>query len=1178
MFVAYCVSGSARLRSSVKAVLLSTVLSILPLNDAFAEAKGSVAGAELTGFGRIVFNFDKAVHAKARASNGVMVLEFDQAVNIDIDKLAAQAPGYISISRRDPDGKALRFALVKNVRADLKEAGEKLYLDLLPEDWKGLPPSLPADVVQDLAKRAIDAEETNRKAQHQKELETARPLKVRVGTGPTFSRIIFEMPIVSQVDYKKEGDVVTLVFDGAYQLNAAAVKAMLPDDVKVIEAKAGAASLKVMMTIPNNNLVRGFREDDSFVVDIPTANGKAKPPVKVVLPNPTQEKTAQDKTMQEKAVAQSATGEKPPVDIVAQEAEAAQTKILAAKADAARLTPMQGKLVAPGQVSPVMSNDVQGEVGTGKFSFAKTADGARIKVMFGARPPAAVFSRGDLVWMVFETDKSIEGPELPAELRSLIVSSEVDGVGGAAILRLQTNKAQVVSVAQEDKGWSITLGNSTQAPTEPLVLKRDVSMEGRTVLTSKLSDAGKVIWLDNRDTGEHFAVVTSRGVPQALAKSQHFVEVVALATAHGLVFEPIADDVLVKTGLDDVTVSRDQGLTLSLGVQGANQAGSDGRRTELLLDAKAWKDAGKGVTRERERDLMRSASEAPQRDRTEARLALAKFYLANNMPTNALGVIGTVEKEDKTVGSQKSLKMLKAVSYILERHPADGLKILDEPNMQLEGETALWRAYVDATNKRWTPALVGFRQSIDIIERYPEAIQALFVPLMIEAGLEVRDLNFAAQQLDQLERMNSIYREPALIALYRGRIAEESGRVDDALVQYTLAKSAQSRETEAKARLFHAVLGFNEKRIEPLKAEAELETVGVIWRRDEVELRALAKLGEIYSDTNRWREAFAAARRAEEILPDNALTRKFEDEMGLRFEKLFLDGKSDELDKIQALALFYDFRSYTPPGRKGDEIVRRLADRLAELDLLDQASELLQYQMDKRLGGVAKASVAARAAVMFLQNHKPAEALATLRGSRLASLPDDLRRARALLEARALSDLSRTDLAIEMIAAQMGPDVDRLRADIYWQGKRWREAGEAFELVAGNAWQGTDPLTDKQRTDILRSGIAYVLGSDRLGLDRLRSKFAERMADTNDSQVFKLISAESGVRAREFKELARTVVASDTLSSFLDSYRQRYPETAGTKGSKSLIPNVENAVQPAKPRQAADGATKVNAG
>lgn len=1192
MSVAFCVprstvGSSAAKHPSIKAMLLSTVLvstvfGFLPFNYAFAEAKGSVAGAELTGFGRIVFSFDKAVQAKARSSNGVMVLEFDQAVDLDIEKLAAQAPGYISISRRDPDGKALRFALVKSLRADLKEAGEKLYLDLLPDDWKGQPPGLPAEIVQDLARRAITAEDANRKAQQQKELETARPLKVRVGTGPTFYRIIFEMPVVSQVDYKKEGDVVTLLFDGAYQLDAAAVKALLPNEVKAFEAKAGSATLKLSMTIPNNTLVRGFREDDSYIVDIPIQAGKGKPPVRTISMSKLEDmgKMAASSASAEKPAMMSEAGEKPPVDTAIKQAEISQVKALNAKADMARTGVLQGKLQAPGQVQVFGQNEISmlgtetaAEIGAGKFSYSKTPDGVRIKVLFNARPPAAVFARGDLVWMVFETDKSLEGPDLPVELKPLIVSSEVDGVGGAAILRLQMNKIQVVSVAQEDKGWSITLGDSTQAAIEPLVLKRTVSSEGRTVLTSKLADAGKVIWLDNRDTGEHFAVVTSRGTTQALSKPQSFVEVKALATAHGLVFEPVADDVLVRAGLDDVTVSRDLGLTLSLGVQGAGSAAQNSRRTELLLDTNAWKDSGKGVTRERERDLLRSAAEAPQRDRSEARLALAKFYLANNMATDSLGVLGAIEKEDQSTGSTKAVRMLKAVANVLAQHPAQALKILDEPALQLEGEAVLWRAYMDAQGKRWTSALVGFRQSIDIIERYPEALNALFVPLMIDAALEARDLNFAAQQLDQLERMNPDYREAALISLYRGRIAEASGRVDDAITQYAMAKQAKNRETEAKARLFHAVLGYNEKRVEPLKAEAELETVGVIWRRDEVELRALAKLGEIYSDSNRWREAFAAARRAEEILPDNALTRKFEDEMGVRFEKLFLDGKSDELDKVQALALFYDFRNYTPPGRKGDEIVRRLADRLAELDLLDQASELLQYQMEKRLGGVAKASVAARAAVLFLQNHKPAEALATLRGSRLASLPVDLRRARALLESRALSELSRTDLAIEMIAAQSGPDVDRLRADIYWQGKRWREAGEAFELVAGDAWQGTQMLDAKQRTDILRSGIAYVLGSDRLGLDRLRSKFSARMADTTDSQVFTLITAESGARAKEFKELARTVVASETLSSFLDSYRQKYPETAGAKSSKSLILKQENPEQLARPRQA-EGATK----
>ena len=78
-----------------------------------------------------------------------------------------------------------------------------------------------------------------------------------------------------------------------------------------------------------------------------------------------------------------------------------------------------------------------------------------------------------------------------------------------------------------------------------------------------------------------------------------------------------------------------------------------------------------------------------------------------------------------------------------------------------------------------------------------------------------------------------------------------------------------------------------------------------------------------------------------------------------------------------------------------------------------------------------------------LMNGKPAEALRALSTTRLVELPADVKRARLLLEAKALSDLSRTDQALELLEAESGPEIDRLRADIYWTGRRWREAGEA---------------------------------------------------------------------------------------------------------------------------------------
>ena len=112
--------------------------------------------------------------------------------------------------------------------------------------------------------------------------------------------------------------------------------------------------------------------------------------------------------------------------------------------------------------------------------------------------------------------------------------------------------------------------------------------------------------------------------------------------------------------------------------------------------------------------------------------------------------------------------------------------------------------------------------------------------------------------------------------------------------------------------------------------------------------------------------------------PNSDLTRRIQDEAAVTFDSLFLGGKGDALPPIEALSLFYDFRELTPIGRRGDEMIRRLADRLVSVDLLDQAAELLQHQVDHRLQGAARAQVATRLAVIYLMNRKPDRALAVL--------------------------------------------------------------------------------------------------------------------------------------------------------------------------------------------------------
>jgi hypothetical protein len=214
------------------------------------------------------------------------------------------------------------------------------------------------------------------------------------------------------------------------------------------------------------------------------------------------------------------------------------------------------------------------------------------------------------------------------------------------------------------------------------------------------------------------------------------------------------------------------------------------------------------------------------------------------------------------------------------------------------------------------------------------------------------------------------------------------------------------------------------------------------------------------------------------------------------------------------------------------------------VDLLDQAAELLQHQVDHRLQGAARAQVATKLATIYLMDRKPDGALAALRSSRMDGLSNELRDQRLLLEARALSETGRHELALEMIQNIKGRQAMRLRADILWSAKRWRQAAEQIELLYGDRWRQFTPLNDAERIDIMRAAIGYALADESIGLARFRDKYMAKMADSPDAHAFQVVTAPIGNGSAEFSSVAQTVANFDTLDAFLRDMGKRYPDTS----------------------------------
>jgi tetratricopeptide (TPR) repeat protein len=1128
-------------------------------------AAGELRGQEMSeGYGRIILAFDSAPRTVARISNGVLVVSFSEPSTVTIDRIMRDMPAYVSMARSDPDGRGLRFALTKGYKVNVTEAGEQIFIDLLPENWKGMLPGLPKEVVEELTRRARLAEIKAREALRVKEAEKPLALTVKASQTAALTRLLIDAPSAMPVAHRINDGLAEILIDRHVTLDPAAIKPLLPQGAKIVTAESGPTGLRLALAPPDGWNIRTFREDEQIVVDFVQPKAKASP---------------EHDILAEMAKAQplAKPGEMTKTTEPAKAQEPARTQELVKSSDGAKLAQTAKPGDAPA-AAPAAAAEAAAEVRrTVMIQGSRTDTGARIDFDFGRKTAAAAFERDGSVTVAFETAASFDPEMLRKAAMAINARIEPERQSQLVLLRIEAEARPLVRLAPDGGKWTLTLGENALQPAVSIVPVRSVDENGQTIVSLPFADAASIHWITDAQTGEQLGIVTAPGPARGLAKPYRFVEFELLPTAHGVVVAPRADDVVVRSGLTDVQVSRNRGLMVStLGKAETLAPGAAGRPDQLVEKAR-WNEWRLGNVRDKLREQARLSAEATRQERSDQRLRLASMLLANDLASEAMGPLNALQGDDPTMRADKRALLMRGMAQALMSRDADTITALNVGVLKDDTEAGLWRALAESRLDRHQRALPGFRRASDMLDGYPEHLQALFRPELIRSAVAMREFSVAEREFQML---NDLPRETIgrdNLTLLRALIDEASGRSDAAIQGYKSLFSSTSRPVSAEAQLRGSLLALRDKnaQIPPDEAIARLETVSVVWRGDEMEAMTLGELGRIYAEKLRWRDAFAVAKRANEIYPDHPVTRGLHDRTAAQFEELFATGKSDTLPRVEALALFYDFKEFLPIGRRGDEIIRRLSDRLVELDLLDQAADLLQHQIEKRLNGAARSTVAARLAMVRLMNFKPAEALAAIVSTRQAELPQDVRRARLLLEAKALSDLSRTDLALEILATENGPEIDRLRADIMWTGRRWREAGEAHERILGESWRGKEALTERERRDVMRAGMAYVMADEALSLDRLRTKFAARMAETPDARSFAFVTGADRTRTTDMRELARSVSNADTVSEFLSEYRKRYPGFAATsrKPQAAGAPQPEQGATAAQPSPASGGAS-----
>ena len=1018
--------------------------------------------------------------------------------------------GYIAAAEVTPDGRALRFHLARPAELRAFAYGKTVVLDLVQPD--------PAAGGK------------------------ASPVRVRSGRHPGFSRIVFDW--TRFVDYRvlRDGEQARVIFSRSDPIDLSRLEAEPPRFVRWVKSTIEGKRATVTFGLASDARLRSFRQGTKIVIDVLgnlTERGRKSAPASRQIPAapgiPVPPPAQAEAPLRAEALGVPRRLE-PPARQERREAGDAEPSPLAdgvagtlpEKAAAAGATPSEGRAGSK----------------TLKIDVLRTPAGTRLSFAWPTPVAAAVFRRSGYLWVVFDQPARPDLSAVVPDAGGAVIAADQVPNRRATLLRFRLQPGLFPAVLRRNTTWFVDLSNEAAEVADAIEVRPQPHAAMGARLFLPVIDLGERIEVTDPEVGDRLVVVPVAAPERAVAVERDFLELKVLATAHGVAVAPKADEIEVRLLRHGVVVTKDAGLMLSGGGGRPARAGTlsileGDRARRLLLRFADWRRGPPERFIEVKHQLLRQIADAPAAERNEHRLRLAQFYFAHGFAADAKGVIAAIEEHDPRVLSEPGFRVMRgAINYLLNRLD-QAAEDLFHRDFDGNPEIAAWRGAVAASNKDWETANESFALGAGAVGSYPKELRIRFLLLDAHTAL-------ATNRLEQLDSTLTVLvatdppEEVRIEATHlRGQAQERLGQLDAALESYGTAAASLHRPIRARAEFARVNLLLKKGEITPKQAARRLGRLRFAWRGDDFELELLQRLGELHIGMGDFREGLDTFRQAVTYFPKDATTRLIAQEMNALFERVFLGGAADTMTPVSALGLYYEFRELTPLGAKGDEMIRRLADRLVAVDLLNRAAKLLEHQIKYRLKGGEKARVSVRLAVIYLLDKRAGEALRTLSETRWTPLARGLADERRRLEARAVADVGRYPEALALLDGDEATDAELLRGEIHWRARDWGRAAHTFEALLGDRWQRDAPLNAAERQQLMQLAVSLALAGDQAGLDRVRQRYAARLAKGADADAFRVITGTVERSTTEFRKLAGRIAEVDNLQAFMASYRSK---------------------------------------
>lgn len=738
-----------------------------------------------------------------------------------------------------------------------------------------------------------------------------------------------------------------------------------------------------------------------------------------------------------------------------------------------------------------------------------------VSVRFAWNNPVnmATFTRNNKIWIVFDHQNKFDIDILKADAKHMAKEIYTLPHPSGSIIIIEPAPGVKHALRKEGLLWILDL--YTGVPPSFKIDNYTIFTQFDSLKNSYLfiptPSAGNILSFIDPEIGDIITVSPTSRLGHGIEKPYRYPDFDILQSSQGFALVLNTSDIILNRGNSGLTLKamgRGLNITHNLDALKRNQYLTQTETSsDKAFDLQIPENLSKMNLAEVTEKFKKQIVSASMNEKNALRLKLAQYYVHNGLGSEALFILNQMKKLKLPETKTDHFYALSGIANFLARRYDLAIKDFSQNNLLQTDEGIFWHTISKSAKEHNEENNATILAHVSLMRDYPQAIKdqisVIAAKNAIETGDDLSSQNFIDILNNTPERLRNL--EPQIIYLNAQKL-EMQGYMRNAIKQYKKLIDIDSAMFSSYGRLRYAVIGEILKFITLPEAIAELEKLRFAWGEKEFKVRLLNQLSKLYLKNNDYYNALRVLNDVGFLVNEDqrpSIARR----MVKIFEDIFIGNHADTvLSPVKALALFQDFKWLAPLSKNHHLIIQKLADRLVAVDLLSRAQELLMTLLYKAdLTEEEQAKVGARIAIIYLFEGKPTNALNAIEATEFSNIPDALKNQRNIIASRALSDMGRSDEALELIRDDFSTQAILRKFEVYWNAQDWDKASNTIKYLIEEPVKGK-PLSTEQINYILDWATTLKQAGKETVLIRLKNKFAPFFEGTAHQSAFNVLT------------------------------------------------------------------------